>query len=201
MLIKLLEVLSGERLVSTYQYPLWGDRVGFEWGFVNPWFDCSIRNLSPEGSALKMSFSILKEKKKKGGLLLQLDLDTIKMLSLLASVGITGSLLQRFLASKMLSASSSMFPAPRSDRHRVQNVPEPLRSLSGGELGMLGDVPGPCGQWPISLLTNAALMQVCRPGTSLLASQSGPGLCRTTVGEGHATLGAAGGVVSITLHC
>lgn len=101
----------------------------------------------------------------------------------------------------MLSASSSMFPAPKCDRHRVQNVPEPLRSLSGGELDVLRDVPGPCGQWPISLLTNPALMQVCRPGTSLLASQSVPGLCRMTIGEGLATLGAAGGVVFITLHC
>lgn len=93
-----------------------------------------------------------------------------------------------------------MFPAPNSGRHRVQNVPEPLRSLGGGELDMLGDILGLCGQWPISLLTNPALMQVCRPGTSLLPSQSVPGLYRKTTGEGHATLGAAGGVVFITPH-
>lgn len=50
---------------------------GFGWGFVNPWLNCSIGNLSAEGSALKMSFDVLKEKKK--ALLLQLDPGTIKM--------------------------------------------------------------------------------------------------------------------------
>lgn len=75
MLIKLLEVLSGERLVSAYQCPLWG--VGVGWGFVNPWLRCSMGNLIAEGSALKMSFYTLK--KKKSAPLLQLDPDTIKM--------------------------------------------------------------------------------------------------------------------------
>lgn len=79
MLIKLLEVLSGERLVRAYWYPLWGDWVGFGWGFVNSCLNCSIGNLGAEGSALKMSFYILKEKKKKRALLLQLDPVTNKM--------------------------------------------------------------------------------------------------------------------------
>lgn len=114
---------------------------------------------------------------------------------------IKGCLLQRFLAGNTLSASSSMFPAPKSDRHRAQNVPEPLRSLGGGELDVLGDVPGPGGQWPIFLLTSPALMQVCRPGTSLLPSGRVPGVCRTTIGEGHATLGAARAVVFIVPNC
>lgn len=78
----------------------------------------------------------------------------------------------------MLSASS-MFPAPKCDRHRVQNVPEPLRCPGGGELDMLGDIPGPCGQWPISLLTNPAVMQVC----SLAHPRSLPRACQGCAGQ------------------
>lgn len=44
---------------------------------MNPWLNCSMGNLSAEGSALKMSFDVLKEKKR--ALLLQLDPGTIKM--------------------------------------------------------------------------------------------------------------------------
>lgn len=88
-----------------------GGWVGFGWSFVNPWLDCSIGNLSAEGSALKMSFYILKEKKKRG-LLLQLDPDAIKMLSYWLQweskeVFFKGSLL---VTCWVLPAASSLLP-------------------------------------------------------------------------------------------
>lgn len=107
---------------------------------MNPCLNCSIGILGAEGSALKMSFYILKKKK-------ELYCFSWIQLPLNASVEIKGSLLQRFLAGNMLSASSSMFPAPKSDRHRVQNVPEPLRSLGGGELDVLAHLD-PVGSGP-----------------------------------------------------